>query len=105
MLSISFCLCTLDCALHLYLLSLKNDPSLIQVLSAARELGIKNGEKEIACNMRRRVRRGVNSCDLSVCSSVGTLSPPSSFDLASSSFQGMLGAYMAVHSYNMSGIC
>ena len=78
----------------------------IQLPSAARELGIKNGEKEIACNMRRRVRRGVNSCDLSVCLlSVGILSPPSSFDLAASSFQGMLGAYMAVHSYNMSGIC
>ena len=49
--------------------------NVIQLPSAARELGIKNGQKEIACNMRRRVRRGVNSCGLSVCVYVSYLLP------------------------------
>ena len=78
---------------------------IIKLPSAARELGIKNGEKEIARIMRRRVRRVADSRGLSVCMSVCELSPPSCLDLAGSSFQGMLGSYVVVHCFDLSWIC
>ena len=66
-----------------------------------RGLGMKNWKKEVVCIMHACDRGGGIPV---VCLSGGLLTPPSCLNQSLSNFQGMLGAILAAHIYEISPI-